>query len=54
MKEGRGKLTLANGEMFEGTFLADAFEGEGRFYTLEGKVIHGLWQGNKLVQVLQR
>ena len=52
MKEGRGKLTLSNGEYFEGTFLGDAFEGEGRFYSMGGDTVHGLWQANKLAHVL--
>jgi len=38
-KEGRGKIRLCNGELFEGDFHVDRIQGFGKFHTLDGKVI---------------
>jgi hypothetical protein len=50
-KEGFGKLRLSNGEVFEGEFKYDKIDGKGRFYTLGGGVVSGLWKENKLVSL---
>lgn len=36
--------------MFEGEFRDDKMDGEGKFTTRDGKVIHGFWKNSKLVQ----
>jgi hypothetical protein len=49
---GKGKLLLSNGEEFVGNFVWDMVEGEGKFTTLKGDEIHGIWKNNKLTKVL--
>ncbi len=52
-KNGKGKLTLTNGEVLEGEFREDFIEGEGTFHTVEGDAISGVWSKNTLVSVIQ-
>jgi hypothetical protein len=49
MKQGMGKLTLSNGEYFEGSFLEDSISGSGTYHCLDGNTIRGRWNNNLLV-----
>jgi|JI6StandDraft_1071083.scaffolds.fasta_scaffold04165_2 hypothetical protein len=49
-KDGRGKLFLSNGEVFEGWFQNDYVTGEGTFHRNDGKVVRGVWKNNQLVE----
>ena len=51
-KEGRGKINLTNGEVFEGDFHNDRIQGFGKFYTIEGRVIEGIWRESKLIKII--
>jgi len=51
-KEGRGKIKLSNGETFEGDFHNDRIQGFGKFYTLDEKIIEGIWRESKLIKVI--
>jgi len=48
MMEGRGVLTLSNGEFLQAQWHKNLLNGEGVFITLENKKIKGLWLDNKL------
>lgn len=48
MKEGRGKLSLSNGDSFDGNFENDTVEGEGVYTFAEGGQVHGVWRENRL------
>ena len=50
-KDGYGKIQLTNGEVFEGTFVEDAIEGEGRYYPMKNQPIVGLWRDNLLIKM---
>ena len=52
-KEGRGRIKLSNGEVFEGDFHQDKIQGVGKFHSLEGKVVEGMWRDSKLVKVIR-
>jgi hypothetical protein len=52
LKHGKGKILLSNGELFSGNFIWDVVEGEGKFLTLGGVEIHGIWKNNKLIKAL--
>jgi hypothetical protein len=45
-------LKFSNGEIFEGTFRKDMVEGEGTFYCMSGRKIHGIWRENHLGTML--
>lgn len=47
-KEGKGTLTLVNGEVFIGIFYNDFVQGWGKFYGVEGSCIEGEWINNVL------
>ena len=47
-------LLLTNGEKFEGEFKDDLIDGRGSFFTLEGEVVTGQWEGNCLLSVESR
>lgn len=49
-RHGVGMIKFSNNEIFKGTFDEDVVEGEGKFFTFDGKVIHGIWSQNKLVK----
>ena len=49
-RHGKGKLKLSNGEVFSGWFKNDVVDGEGKFYTLKGEIIQGVWRGNQLIK----
>ena len=51
-KEGLGKLKLSNGEIFEGEFRHDMIEGKGKFFTVSGEIISGIWKESKLLTLL--
>jgi hypothetical protein len=51
-KDGRGKIHLSNGELFEGDFHLDLIQGFGKFHTLDGRVIEGIWRESKLIKVI--
>lgn len=51
-KEGRGRIKLSNGEVFEGDFHEDKIQGFGKFHAIEGKVIEGMWRDSKLIKVI--
>lgn len=48
-RTGLGTLKLSNGEIFEGGFRNDYIEGAGKFYTMEGLVVDGVWKQSKLI-----
>lgn len=50
MRNGTGKLKLSNGEVFEGEFKEDEMEGEGRYYTMSGELVLGVWKNSKYVE----
>jgi hypothetical protein len=52
-KNGKGRLTLTNGEVLEGEFREDFIEGEATFHTVEGESISGVWSKNTLVSIIQ-
>ena len=52
-KNGKGRLTLTNGEVLEGEFREDFIEGEATFHTVEGEAISGVWSKNTLVSIIQ-
>lgn len=52
-KNGKGRLTLTNGEVLEGEFREDFIEGEATFHTAEGEAISGVWSKNNLVSIIQ-
>jgi hypothetical protein len=43
-KEGRGKIRLTNGELFEGDFHVDRIQGFGKFCFLDGSIVEGIWR----------
>ena len=49
-KEGKGKLVLSNGEVFNGVFEDDRVNGEGEFSRKDGTKLVGRWSMNKLVK----
>lgn len=51
-KEGRGKIKLCNGELFQGDFHHDRIQGFGKFHTLDGKIIEGIWREARLIKVI--
>lgn len=51
-KEGRGRIKLSNSEVFEGDFHNDRIQGFGKFHTLEGKVVEGIWRESKLIKII--
>jgi hypothetical protein len=51
-KEGRGKIKLSNGEIFEGDFHNDRIQGFGKFYTINSEVIKGIWRDSRLIKML--
>ena len=51
-KEGRGRIKLSNGEVFEGDFHEDKIQGFGKFHSLDGTVIEGMWRDSKLIKVI--
>ena len=51
-KEGRGRIRLSNGEVFEGDFHNDRIQGFGKFHNLEGSVVEGIWKESRLIKVI--
>ena len=51
-KEGRGKIMLTNGEMFEGDFNNDRIQGFGKFFMKDGTIIEGIWRDSKLIKII--
>ena len=51
-KEGRGRIRLSNGEVFEGDFHNDRIQGFGKFHNLEGSVVEGIWKESRLLKVI--
>lgn len=51
-KQGRGRIKLSNGEVFEGDFHEDKIQGFGKFHTLQGKTLEGIWRESKLIKVI--
>jgi hypothetical protein len=49
LKSGHGTLFLSNGEYYEGEFMEDAANGEGRFVRMNGEVVAGRWLNNVFV-----
>ncbi|CAD8125059.1 unnamed protein product [Paramecium sonneborni] len=49
-KNGSGTLYLSNNEIFQGNFINDKIEGEGRFQTIDKYIIRGVWKQQKLQQ----
>ena len=43
MKNGKGTLTVSNGEVFQGFFKNDMVHGKGKWTNLKGKKIEGVW-----------
>jgi hypothetical protein len=39
--------------VFEGEFRMDRIEGNGKFYTLSGDIITGLWKDSKLIKTFE-
>ena len=44
-------MTFVNGEVYEGEFNNDIIDGNGKFYTMYGDTIDGIWEENNLVHV---
>ena len=42
-KQGKGIMILSNQEYFDGRFKNGKLHGMGKFYTLNGKIIEGIW-----------
>ena len=40
---------MTNGEQFIGSFRNDMAWGHGKYYCMDGSVINGLWQDNRLI-----
>lgn len=38
--------------MFEGDFHEDKIQGFGKFHTIDGKTIEGIWRESKLIKVI--
>eukprot|EP01017_Pseudomicrothorax_dubius_P002660 TRINITY_DN1017_c0_g1_i9.p1 TRINITY_DN1017_c0_g1~~TRINITY_DN1017_c0_g1_i9.p1 ORF type:complete len:660 (-),score=210.52 TRINITY_DN1017_c0_g1_i9:173-2152(-) len=51
-KEGQGILYMSNNERYEGSFQNDMIHGNGKYYTLSNEVIVGVWDHNRLRQVI--
>ncbi|CAD8083713.1 unnamed protein product [Paramecium sonneborni] len=49
-KNGSGTLYFFNGDRFEGHFQDDQIQGQGRFISIGGQVIQGIWNFNHFVQ----
>lgn len=47
-RTGMGTLKLSNGEIFEGCFKDDYIDGPGKFYSIDGIVVDGVWRQSKL------
>ncbi len=43
---------MTNDEIFEGDFHNDRIQGFGKFHTLDGKIIEGIWRDSRLVKVI--
>jgi hypothetical protein len=44
-REGRGKITYANGNVYEGEYKNDKMEGRGKYTFADGRVAHdGMWR----------
>lgn len=50
-KEGVGRLTLTNGEIYEGEFYRDMIHGEGVFTKVNGSTIRGVWNESLLKKI---
>lgn len=44
-------MKLSNGELYEGEWKCDRVDGRGRFITIHGEIINGLWRENKIVKI---
>jgi hypothetical protein len=51
-RNGFGILYYVDGSQFKGQFQNDTACGRGRFVTPEGDSVEGMWDGNKLVELL--
>jgi hypothetical protein len=51
-KEGRGMIKLSNGELFEGDFHNDRIQGFGKFHTIDGGTIEGIWRESRLIKII--
>ncbi|CAD8063171.1 unnamed protein product [Paramecium primaurelia] len=49
-KNGLGTLYFLNGDRFEGYFQDDQVQGQGRYISIGGQVIQGIWNFNHFVQ----
>jgi hypothetical protein len=52
VKQGKGRLKLSNGEIFEGEFKKDKIEGVGYFISMNGNKINGIWKDSKLIKLI--
>ena len=43
-RHGKGKIKFSNGEIFSGNFVNDMAEGEGKFFKVNGDIVHGIWR----------
>ena len=48
LKHGYGIWKLGNGEIFEGQFIEDKAYGKGKYVSLSGEILVGLWKNNVL------
>ena len=51
-KEGRGRIKLSNGEVFEGDFHNDRIQGFGKFSSIDGNTIEGIWRESVLIKTI--
>jgi hypothetical protein len=51
-KEGFGTLWLTNGERYVGQFKDDFVHGSGTYFTKDGRKIQGVWDRNKIIQMV--
>ena len=45
---GEGKYNYKDGRIYEGNFLMDRKDGEGKMYFPDGTIIRGIWERGKL------
>ena len=46
-KHGKGKLTKANGDVYDGDFVSDKMHGERKVIYVDGEVIEGIWKNDQ-------
>ena len=47
LRSGRGMMRYANGDIYEGMFVAEKREGKGRLVYLDGSEYDGSWKANR-------